>query len=123
MPKRRAGIKKVAHVRSREQEKETAKRVGGKTTAASGALHEKGDVRVKRVARIECKTTTKDSYALKKEVMKKIMVEGMGAGELPFMEIEFIDAKGRPDVKVAVVPSWVMDQLIAEANNHNNHNK
>ena len=48
--------------RAKKQERETAVRFGGTSTLASGSKDEKGDVRVRRIARIECKTTKNKSF-------------------------------------------------------------
>lgn len=75
--------------RSKDQEKRAARRYGGSRTAASGALDEKGDVRVHGVMRIECKYTAAKSFTLKREELEKIEKEAIAAGEMPVFEIEF----------------------------------
>ena len=100
-----------AHHRSRRQEGEVAKRIGGRKTPASGALSEKGDVRLKGVVRIECKTTSHKSFSVTQEMLEKIEYAALSAGELPALVIEFLNAKGNPTSAVAVVPLWVLDTI------------
>jgi Holliday junction resolvase len=111
-PKRLAQVGSTpAHSRSRKQEREVARRLGGKTTLASGALSEKGDVRLKGVVRIECKTTMAKSFSVTKEMIEKIEHAALSAGELPAVVVEFITPKGKPLSSVAVVPMWALDMV------------
>lgn len=111
-PKRLMGTQTPAHLRSRRQEREVAAQVGGRLTPGSGAGNEKGDVRVKGLARIEAKTTAKKSYALTIEQLAKIEKAALPSGEIPAMVIEFIDGKGRPLQSCAIVPLWALNDLI-----------
>lgn len=111
LPKRLKGQHPSVH-RSRKQERSTAKRVGGNVTKASGAGDfEKGDVRVKRVSRIECKTTKAKSFSVTLDMIEKIEAAALQAGEVPVMEIE-IDNTARKPVSVIVMPSWALDMLL-----------
>jgi Holliday junction resolvase len=110
-PKRLLGVRTVAHHRSPKQERELAQRLGGKTTPASGALDIKGDVRIKSVARLECKTTANKSFSVTREMVRKIEEAALGAGEVPALVIEFLSQTGTPESSVAVVPVWVLDSL------------
>lgn len=101
----------LSHDRSRKQEAEIAKRVGGRKTPASGALSEKGDVRLKGVVRIECKTTMAKSFSVTREMVGKIEDAALSAGELPALVIEFLNDKGNPAGAVAVVPVWVLNEI------------
>jgi hypothetical protein len=98
-----------AHVRSRSQESETAKRVNGKLTKASGAQAEKGDVRLKGFVRIEAKTTAHSSFSVTKEMVEKIENAAAGAGEIPVIVIELELGA----VKVAVMPDWALEWIAA----------
>lgn len=90
-------------------EKAAAKRVGGRQTASSGnKWYDKGDVRLKGVTRIECKTTKHASFSVTLEMIDKIEAAVAGAGEVPVIEIEL--ALGQ--AKVFVVPAWAMDSLL-----------
>lgn len=98
--------------RSKAQEGEIAKRHGGAVTKASGAgAFEKGDVRIKGLARIEAKTTQAKSFRVTQEMIEKIEQQALSAGELPIMEIEINGGQQR----VAVIPTWALDTLIAKA--------
>lgn len=111
-PKRLQGVKKKAHNRSPKQEKEIASRLGGKTVKGSGCGFDKGDVRVKNVVRIEAKCTQKKSFSITQEMINKIEDAACAAGELPFMEVEFLDQNGKTLNKVAVCPTWVIDMAV-----------
>ena len=101
----------LSHHRSRRQEGEVAKRIGGRKTPASGALSEKGDVRLKGVVRIECKTTMHKSFSITREMLGKIEDAALSSGELPALVIEFLNDKGNPIGAVAVMPVWVLDTV------------
>lgn len=78
----------ASHVRAPKMERETAKRLGGRVTPGSGAKDTKGDVRIRRVSRIECKTTKHKSFSVTSEMIRKIEDAVFGAGEVPAIEIE-----------------------------------
>lgn len=100
-----------SHDRSKVQEKELAKRIGGKTTIASGAKYEKGDVRKKRVVRIEAKTTKNKSFSVTLDMVRKIEEAALASDEMPILVIEFITEGGKPIAELAVVPTYVLDTL------------
>lgn len=85
------------------QERRTAADVGGYVQPGSGApAFYKGDVRAPGKVRIECKTTSKGSYALKKDEMEKIKGEAFaGRDESWAMQIEFQTMSGNK--KYAVI--------------------
>jgi hypothetical protein len=65
--------------------------------------HAKGDVRKRGDVRVECKTTSKGSYALKRSEIMKIASEAlMGGAEDWAMQIEFQGSLGSSK-KVAVM--------------------
>lgn len=111
VPKRIAGKEYVAQRRSLQQEKELAKRAGGKVVRGSGRGNEKGDVRVKGVVRIEAKTTSKSSFSITSEMIQKIELASVCSGECPAIVVEFLNAAGKPIHEVAVVPMWVLNSL------------
>lgn len=100
-----------AHVRSKHQEEGIAKRLGGRATLASGALSEKGDVRVRRAVRVEAKTTTKKSFSVNLDMLRKIENAALTSDEFPAMEIEFLRKDGKPIGAVAVVPVYVLEMM------------
>lgn len=111
---RSKGVTK-SHKRAPKQEREVAHRIGGLLTPASGAKDVKGDVRLKRVARIECKTTKNKSFSVTREMVAKLEDEASLSGEMPIFIIEFIDPDtGRPQGELAVCPTWVLDTLQQE---------
>jgi len=103
-----------SHKRAVKQEKETAARFRGYCTPASGAKDIKGDVRVKGVARIECKTTKHKSFTVTLDMARKIEEAAMSAGEYPVLLVEFNDGNGVRLAELAVVPSYLLDDLLAK---------
>lgn len=97
--------------RSRKQEKEIATRLGGRQTSASGSKDEKGDVRLKRIVRVEAKTTMHKSFSVTLDMIKQIEDAALSSGEMPVIAIEFNDGRGRKIKEVAVVPIYVLDLL------------
>jgi hypothetical protein len=102
----------LSHIRAPVMEAETAKWRAGKTVKGSGAGLHKGDVRVKGIALIECKSTVHASFSVTRKLLDKIEAEAMGLGEIPAMEIEVDNSSSNP-VKVFVIPSWAVDLLFA----------
>lgn len=98
--------------RSAKQEKETAKKLKANLVSGSGCGKKKGDVFIDGVLRLECKTTEKKSFSLKREIVEKIQNAAIGSGEIPAVYIEFINDKGTPDMEVAVVPTWAFELLL-----------
>lgn len=104
-----------AYHRSAKQEKEIAKAVGGRLTPRSGAGKEKGDVRLKGIARIEAKTTSRKSFSVTLEMLNKLMDAAVPTGEIPIHCIEFLDEDGKPIQSVAIMPVWAMQELLENA--------
>lgn len=100
-----------SHRRSKKQEKEIAKKIGGVLTPASGAGTIKGDVRLKGVCRIEAKTTKNKSFSVTLDMIQKIEDAAVGAAELPVLIVEFTDGHGRKLAEVAVCPTYVLDSI------------
>jgi hypothetical protein len=77
--------------RSKLQEKRAARDYGGSVTPGSGnQWHSKADVHSDKLL-IECKTTTKKSYAVKPEDFKKLYFQALVENKIPVLEIEFDD--------------------------------
>lgn len=100
-----------AQNRAPEQEQEAAHRLGGRVVKGSGSGFHKGDVRVPGVLRVECKSTSHDSFRLTKEIVCKIEDATAGSNELPVIEVEFLDASGKKDFSVCVMPSWALETI------------
>lgn len=107
----RKGNLTKSHKRAPRMEQSLAKRLGGKVTAGSGNGATKGDIRIKGIARIECKCTKNKSFSVTLDMLEKIEAAGAEGAELPIIVIEFIDANGRPYKEVAVCPMYVLDSL------------
>lgn len=101
-----------AYRRSSKQESSLAKRGRGKLVPGSGSGAEKGDVKKYNGAfRIEAKTTSKNSFSVTKDMVKKIEAAALAHTELPAIIVEFLDQRGNPELEVAVVPVDVLDSL------------
>lgn len=98
--------------RAQKQERETALRLGGRQTPASGARDVKGDVRVKRVARIECKTTKHKSFSVTLDMVRKIEDAALSSGEVPVLLVEFNDGVRGRLAEVAIIPSYLLEEFI-----------
>lgn len=113
IPKRLQGVKggSVSHSRAKHQERELAKRLS-RVTRGSGNQKERGDVRVDKVLRIECKTTKHKSFSVTAEMLDKIKTAAYAANEVPAIVVEFVNKHGKPLAEVAVVPTWVLETII-----------
>ena len=100
-----------SHRRAPKQEQSLAKRLQGSRTPASGAGDVKGDVRVKRVLRVEAKTTKNASFSVTRDMVRKIEEAAASGAELPAIVVEFTDGFGRKQGEVAVVPLYVLDEI------------
>lgn len=79
--------------RSRRQENSTAADIGGSVVVASGAKwHSKGDVKSKSLL-VECKTTVSDSYKVKSEDLKKIVLQAILAKRTPVFQVQLGDGQ------------------------------
>lgn len=100
-----------AYIRSPLQEREIAARIGGGLTLLSGAMDEKGDVRKRNAVRIEAKTTQAKRFYVTLEMINKIETAALSSGELPVIEVEFLDSNGRTINSICVVPKLVIDMI------------
>lgn len=97
----------------RVAEKRTTKRLGGQLRPASGAMEgAKGDFKTEQFL-VECKSTERDSIALKHEWLGKIAHEARGAGRSPALSITFVDHRGAPvrDGSWVAIPEWLFKEL------------
>lgn len=99
-----------SHRRAPKQEKEIAARVGGRITPGSGSKFLKGDIRKKRVVRIEAKTTKHASFSVTLEMVRKIQDAALAFDEMPIIVVEFND-NGKRIAELAVCPTYVLDSL------------
>ena len=104
--------KTPAHNRAPKQEAETAKRLGGRVVRGSGCGSEKGDARVEGVIRVENKTTRAKSFSVTREMIAKIESAALSAGEVPAMEIEFLNEQGKPVSSISLIPNWALEILV-----------
>lgn len=106
------GKQSPAYWRSKKQEKELAGNLGGHRISGSGSGKRKGDVRKTGVIRIEAKSTQKKSFSVTREMVEKIVNASVGSDEIPAIVVEFLDGQGNPEESVAVVPIWVLEEII-----------
>ncbi len=85
-----ASLPVPTRTRSSRQERFNARRIQGKVTLNSGAMGEKGDVRVPGIARQEAKTTRARSYVLHLSDLRKIIAQSE-RDEIPHLVISFED--------------------------------
>jgi hypothetical protein len=90
LPKRLREALSSSHKRSPIQEKLTADRIKGTLTRGSGNQQEKGDVRVRGVARVENKTTKHASFSITVEHLEKLDKAVLGTKEIHFMQVEIL---------------------------------
>lgn len=101
----RDGKQSKAYRASPKLEKNLAKRTKGYRTAGSGNKLEKGDVRVKGVARIEHKGTQAASFRVTKDMLDKIELAGRGCDEIPVFVVDFLNSRGESTGReIACVP-------------------
>ncbi len=105
----------ASHRRAPVMEAETAAKLGGRTTKGSGNQTEKGDVRLERVVRVECKATANKSFSITREMWEKITNAAVMAGEIPAIHVEFDRGMDGPGVKrLYVIPEWAMEALVQQ---------
>ena len=110
----------AAQSHARKQEKRVAERLGGRTVPGSGSGAVKGDVRLTGVLRLENKCTTKDAFRITRSMLEKIENAALQTGEVPAIQVEFIDEESRRILHtVAVVPEYVLDWLVQTARMNN----
>lgn len=107
LPKR-LQLASPSHARSKVQEKETAERIGGTQTPRSGAGHIKADVRLKKVVRIEDKTTKHASFSVTSEHIEKLERAVAGADEVPIMKVEILSGA----VEFLVIPGIYFEDIV-----------
>lgn len=94
-------------------EKRTAKRLGGRTTPASGSQqHSKGDINLPDFL-VENKATSGGSFSVKLDWLQKISHEATGVNKVAALAFQFVDGRGVPvrDGKWVAVPEYVFQEL------------
>ena len=95
--------------KSDRHEKKAAKKIRGRQTMASGALSfGKADV-FNDIVRIECKTTEKQSYSIKKELLLKVANE-TEHGKIPVFNIQFEEQTGNLNYYI-IDEGWFLELL------------
>lgn len=106
-PKKKQGPT-PSHARAKVQEAKLAKRIGGKVTPGSGSKYQKGDVRLRGIVRVECKTTKNKSFSVTTDLIDKLDAAVFGSDELPMFEIELNSGTHR----AVVLPGHAMDMIV-----------
>jgi len=106
----------VAYKHSNKQESSLAKKLGARTTKASGAKQEKGDVRKNGIYRLECKATSLKSFSVTRETLYKIQTAAASASEIPALIVEFLNERGTIESGFAVIPVEDLLQLLQKLN-------
>ena len=114
IPKRLRGVKTVSHNHAPKQEKRIAKDLSANVVKGSGCGDEKGDVRARGVVRIECKSTTNKSFSITRKILEKIEDAALLSGEVPIIEVEFLEPDGRVAHSVVVMPKYVLEMVVGE---------
>lgn len=119
IPKNKQGRATVAHQYSPKQEKNIAEKLGGKLVRGSGRGHEKGDVKVSGIIRVENKCTAKvnsnnpkSGFKVTLEMIEKIEDQALLNGEAPAIEVEFIDKDGKVLHEWAIVPTYILKSIV-----------
>jgi len=106
----KSGRQTDSHIRAPKQEKEWATRLPeGECVPGSGSGSRKGDV-TSRVFRLECKTTSKQSFSVTREMVEKIEEAALAHGQVPALIVEFNDG-GKKVLEIAIVPTWVIENV------------
>jgi hypothetical protein len=102
--------KTIQQRRSQDQEHRASKRDGARIQPASGAMdHAKGDLRIRGLYLKECKCTTRESFAIRRDVLDKVGSEA-SMGEVPVLEIEFQETF--PKKRFYVLPEWAFEEYM-----------
>jgi hypothetical protein len=109
---RRKNGHEPAYLRAPKQEKATTKRLGGRAIPASGARFRKADTEVPNVVRIECKATKHNSFSVTKAMMQTVEEAGLLEGQIPAIQIEFVDGKGNVEYSCYVVKTRDMEHVL-----------
>jgi hypothetical protein len=101
-----------AYKRAPKQEKETVKRLGGRAIPASGSRFRKADAELPNVARIECKATKHDSFSVTKKMMQTVEDAGLLEGQVPVIQIEFVDNDSNVEYACYVIKRKDMEHIL-----------
>lgn len=102
--------------KSDRHEKKAAKKIRGRQTPASGAMaFNKADV-YSDLVRMECKTTEKQSYSIKKELLLKVAGE-TEHGKIPVFNVRFEQESG--DLNYYIIDEGFFLELLELWRKHN----
>ena len=95
--------------KSDKHEKKAAKKIRGRQTIASGAMpHSKADV-FNSLVRMECKTTEKQSYSIRKDLLLKVANE-TEHGKIPVFNVQFEEQTGNLNYYI-IDEGWFLELL------------
>lgn len=109
---RRRELTGKAYKHAPNQEKKLAKKLdNGFRVPGSGRGRQKGDVRVPGALRIECKATQHKSFSITQDMLRKIDEAAAATGEVPIVQVDFLDDDGKITNSVIVAPIWVLPRI------------
>ena len=112
----RTKYRNLNKTKSDRHEKQAAKKIRGRQTMASGALSfSKADV-FNDLVRMECKTTEKQSYSVKKELLLKVAGE-TEHGKIPVFNIQFEGTSSNLNYYI-IDEGWFLELLELWRNNN-----
>jgi len=92
----------------RASETSLTKKIGGRQTPGSGAVKGcKGDIQIGSFL-LEAKSTTNDSFSLKREMLMKIAGEAIQQNKHPALTVSFVNESGKPKTGES---EWVLIPL------------
>jgi hypothetical protein len=103
----------LSHARSSLQEKDLKEKLQACLVRGSGSGKDKMDVKIPKLLRVECKNTLKKSYSIKLDDMQK-MYNSVKDGEVPFMQIDFIDKESRTLGRFIVTGYEVLERYVED---------
>lgn len=114
IPKSKQQKPHIAQRHAATQEKRVAASLGAKPTKGSGCGDERGDSRRKGIIRVENKcTTSQKGFRVTVEIIEKIENAALQSGEVPAIEVEFIDKEtGAILHEWAIVPVYVLKDIV-----------
>ena len=112
-PRKEKNAMSISHKRSPELEKKLSEDINKAVMVkGSGRGRDKLDVKVPGLARVEHKVTKNKSYGVTLETLKK-MRDGCEVGEVPFLNVQFINENGRVIEDCVLTSKQVLLEYIA----------
>ena len=105
----------VSHRRAKRQERERAKKHGGRLVPGSGNGAIKGDIaKDQGLFRIEAKTTRRMSFSVTRKMIEVLEESALPHGEIPAVLIEFQAVDGHKQRTLVVIPAEYLKPGLVE---------